>query len=365
MRKILHVVTIMNRAGLETFIMNMFNEIDRDQFSFDFLVTHSEHGDYDDEINQLGGKIYKLGTSYHPIPHIEPLIKSFRLYKFLKSHKEYQIVHFHNSHAYSSVLQVFPAVLAGVKGIIVHSHNSFAPHPQINKFFRPVLNLFNIQRLACSELAAKWLFGCKYKQAKIIKNGIDTFKFQYNAKDRFRLRSELSLEEYPVVLHIGRFNYQKNHKYLLNVFYELLKLQPDAKLLLVGQGELEDEINNEINCLGLQDSVKLLGVRSDIPELLSASDLFLFPSLFEGLSVVLIEAQANGIPILTTNNIAHETIYSPNLYMLSLDIGMQNWAIKAQQLISSKRIDGSKFADRAGFNMKMIVADMMSFYNSL
>lgn len=365
MKKVLHVVTIMNRAGLETFIMNLFREIDRTRILFDFLVSLDQKGDFDDEIYKLGGTIYKLGTSRRPLRHLESLFKSYRLYRFLKSHKEYQIVHFHNCHAYSSFLQVFPAKLAGVKDIIVHSHNNYAPHPQVNKIFIPVLNSFSIHRFACSNLAAEWLFGKKSSQCRIVKNGIDPLRFQFHEDDRQRIRKELSLENVPVIIHVGRFNYQKNHKFLLNIFSEVLHSKPNAQLLLIGCGELEHDIIKQIEELKLNDNVKLLGVREDIPALLSASDLFLFPSLFEGLGVVLVEAQANGIPILTINTIAKEAIFSSNLHTFDLSCSSKQWADIAVSLLESKRVDGYSLTTAAGFNMKTVAEDMTIFYNSL
>lgn len=366
MKKILHAVSIMNRAGQETFIMNMFREIDRSRFSFDFIVSLDGKGDFDKEIYQLGGKIFKIKTSDKPKPHIETLLRAYRLYDFLRKHKEYTIVHFHNYHAYSALLQVVAAKAAGVRSVIVHSHNSCAPNPRVSKLFRPFLNGLKIHRLACSDMAAKWLFGSKSGACQIIKNGIDPAIFQYNEADRLKIRKELSLGDKQVILHVGRFNFQKNHKFLLEIFGELLKHLPNAHLLLVGQGELESEIKNKIADMGIQGHVSILGIRSDIPALLSASDLFLFPSLFEGLSVMLVETQANGLPILATDNLAHETIYSPNLFTMALEKSSEEWANKAEDLIrNSRRIDGVRLATEAGFNMKMVVGDISNYYNSL
>lgn len=366
MKKILHAVSIMNRAGQETFIMNMFREIDRSRFSFDFIVSLDGKGDFDEEIYQLGGKIFKLKTSDNPKPHIETFLRTYRLYDFLRKHKEYSIVHFHNHHAYSALLQVIAAKAAGVKSVIVHSHNSSAPNPGISKLFRPFLNSLKIHRLACSDLASKWLFGRKSIDCQVVKNGIDPTIFQYNEADRLKIRKELSLEDKPVILHVGRFNFQKNHKFLLEIFSELLGHLPNAHLLLVGQGELENEIRNKIVDMGIQDHVSVLGIRSDIPALLSASDLFLFPSLFEGLSVMLVETQVNGLPILTTDNLAQETIYSPNLFTMALVQSSEEWADKAEYLIrNSHRIDGAQLATDAGFNMKMVAKDMSDYYSSL
>ena len=365
MIRVLHVVTIMNRAGLETFIMNLYKEIDRSQIQFDFLVSTDQKGDFDEEIHDLGGTIYRLKISRRPIRHVDPWVQALRLYRFLLSHKEYNIVHFHNSHAYSSFLQVLPARMAGVSNVIVHSHNSNAPHPLINKMFVPLLNCFKIQRFACSDLAAHWLFGRKSAQCRIVKNGIDPLKFQFNNDDRIRIRKELAIGEEPVILHVGRFSYQKNHEFILNIFSEILHSIPDAQLLLVGRGELESDIIKQISKLGIQDSVKLLGVREDIPALLSSSDLFLFPSLFEGLSVVLVEAQANGIPVLTIDTIAKETIISPNLYTLGLSLSSKDWAAKAISLMSLARVDGYALTEEAGFNMKSVAESISIFYNSL
>ena len=205
------------------------------------------------------------------------------------------------------------------------------------------------------------------REAKIVFNGIEPQKFLYDASQRTQLRKELGLaDSTTAILHIGRFNYQKNHKFLLDVFKEYHDSHPDSRLLLVGKGELEEEIKAQTASSGLTDSVMPLGIRNDIPALLHASDLFLFPSLFEGLSVVLVEAQAEGIPILATSNLSPETIFSVNARQLDLSQEPKEWADAIEPTLSLGR-NASAFRNVAekGFDIKTVAKDLQQFYTRL
>lgn len=362
MIRVLHLVTCMDRAGQETLIMNVYRNIDRTRIQFDFLCTSDKSGDYDSEIKELGGRIHYLPSSKIKIPHLYNLGIIYNYWAFYKNYREYKIIHIHNYHAYSVLIQLLGAKCGKVKEIIVHSHNTDAPHPLIHKMARLILKLFNIHRFACSKDAGIWMFG-QNSNFQIIKNGITPGLFKFNYDDRNRLRDALALSDKKVILHIGRFNYQKNHKFLIDVFEKILDRQYNAHLLLVGRGELEDEIKKIIIEKKIEGSVSFLGIRTDIPALFSASDLFLFPSLFEGLSVVLVEAQASGIRILTTSNLAKETILCGNVTQLSTEIDSEVWAQKALELMGAydhKNIHNA--IQEAGFDIGIIAKKLSQFY---
>lgn len=321
----------MDRAGQETLIMNLYRHIDRNKFQFDFLCTTNKIGDYDDEIKKLRGIIYYLPQSKITIPHLHNLgiISNYR--NFFKKHPEYRIVHFHNYHAFSVLIQVLGAKLGGVKSIIVHSHNTSAPNSKVHKIVKPILKLFNIYRLACSKPAGKWMYG--NSKFKVLNNGINTSSYLFNDNNRLKIRKELGIDsDTKLICHIGRFNYQKNHKYILDIFSELLCEDSNFQLILIGKGELELEIEQYAETLGIKDKILFAGIREDIPDILSGSDVFLFPSIFEGLGIVMIEAQANGIPIVCSSVIPEEAILCNNIKSLSLLDSLSSWvqAIRSQ-----------------------------------
>lgn len=364
MKRILHVVSKMDRAGQETLIMNLYRNIDRTKIQFDFLCTNPDKGDYDDEIVSLGGIIHILPTQKKAIKYFDYIRSVFSTANYLRQ-LNYNTIHLHNYHAFSSLIWVSAAKLAGIENIILHCHNTCAPRPSLHKICRPLLNLFSFNRFACSRDASRWMYG--NKESKIILNGIEPKKFEFNLEQRNILRRELGLKDSTTaILHIGRFNYQKNHIYLLDIFKAFHNFHPDSKLLLIGKGELETDIKGHISSLDLNDGVELLGIRNDIPSILNACDLFLFPSLFEGLSVVLVEAQASGIPILTTKNLAAETIFSNNVKQLELSQGIGDWANAIESTIKlGRNISTFKTIGDSGFDIKMVTEDLQNFYLGL
>lgn len=364
--RILHVVGIMNRAGAETLIMNLYRTIDRSRLQFDFLCVLPEKGDFEDEIAALGGRVFHLATPQLKIPLLHYFSKISFYRALFRSHPEYHTVHFHNSHACSVVIQLYGASLGGVTNKIVHSHNTNAPHRLLHLLLRPFIGWFNIHRLACSAEAAGWMFGKNKCKATTIKNGINMERYAFSQSERNRLRKELGLNDKKVVLHAGRFNRQKNHAYLLQIFKEMADRDPAVHLLLAGTGELLDETRSAIGRYGLNERVSLLGLREDIPSLLSAADLFLFPSLYEGLSVALVEAQANGIPVLTTTNLSPETVFSSNFQQLSTSLPPAQWADEGLRLIEASR-QGDRSVDikTTGFDIAEVAQTLTRFYSEL
>lgn len=328
--KILHFVSIMNRAGQETLIMNIYRNINKDEFQFGFLCSENRHGDYDDEIYSLGGDInyVALNRKSGKLRHID---NYFVLKNELKKYSsEYDVFHIHNHHAFDSYIAARAALKAGFKKVIVHSHSSFAEeHIKLHELFRKPLSKLNITKLACSDLAGKWMFG--KSDYTVINNGIDVNKFAFDEKIREQYRKELNIAGKFVIGHIGRFMYVKNHEFLVKLFAEYKKVNENAFLLLVGAGEEFDKIKSLVASLGLDNDVAMPGIREDTAQLYSAMDMFILPSHFEGLGIVAVEAQCSGLPCLLADTVPTVAELTDNVLWESLSAPIENWCEKIEE----------------------------------
>lgn len=319
--RILHITYKMHCAGIESFIMNLYRNIDRSKVQFDFLVHYTERQFYDDEIESLGGKIHRLS-----IREDNNFIKYFKdLRKFFASHKEYKIVHAHMESF--ALFYLYYAKKSKIPIRIAHSHNDKVD-PSIKGTVKSMMNIpfkyLATDYMACSDLSGKYLF--KKRKFKVIKNAIDSNKFIYNEDVRNEVRKELGLDNMFVVGHIGRFNEQKNHTFLIDVFNKLRKINENAVLLLAGTGNLETKIKEKVDQLGLENSVKLIGVRKDTERLYQAMDVFVFPSLYEGLGIVGIESQASGLMTICSDGIPEEARITNYFRCLPLKDSPNKWA---------------------------------------
>ncbi|MBQ3013808.1 MAG: glycosyltransferase, partial [Clostridia bacterium] len=287
-------------------VMNLYRNMDREQIQFDFIVHNEAHQDYTDEVLALGGKIYHF-------PKFRGYNRGEMTRKwdaFFREHPEYKILHSHVRSYASLYLPI--AKKHGVKTII-HSHstsNGSGLSSVVKRILQSSLKKKADYLFACSEESGKWLFGKKAirgENYRMIPNAVDTSKFSFNESVRSEMRTALEIDRETVVYgHVGRFHPAKNHMFLLEVFKGILAKQPNAVLVVVGDGALRGEIEEKINSLGISDSVKLLGSRGDVAELMQAMDVFLLPSIWEGLPVVLIEAQAAGLPCLVSDTVTKE-----------------------------------------------------------
>lgn len=365
MIKVMHAVSIMDRAGQETFIMNMYRNINRNEIQFGFQCSVAGKGDFDDEIKQLGGEIFHLEANRCRIPFLKYMNDILIQYRFFRKHKEYDVYHIHTYHAFNAWLGIVGAKLAGVPKVVLHSHNTFGMHPGLHKIFRCLLKYMKIERLACSKMAAEWMYGeQELKRVKVINNGIDAESFVFQPQIRAEKRKELELEEHLVIGHIGRFMPQKNHGFLIDIFEKIVEKDNGAVLLLIGTGELQKEIQNQVEQKGLSDKVRFMNVREDIKELLWAMDLFLFPSLYEGLSVVAIEAQAAGIPVLAADTLTKETKITECMQFCSLENSLEEWADKALIMAKEGHKDTLDSIRNANYDMKQNVHVMEEIYRS-
>lgn len=331
MIEIVHSVVIMNRGGQETLLMNLMRTIGKSEISFSFLCSEEAlgvKGDYDDEICKLGGHIYYLKKNQlSKIKFLKRFGVLLQTKRFFVEHPQFNIFHIHTCHAFYAMPLLIGAKMAGVKTIIIHSHNTKGPRRWLHILAKPFLNMFSFERYACSEDAAKWLFGKAYSKTLVVKNGIILDEFSFDKNARVRIRKELGIDDNALLIgHVGRFNFQKNHKKVIDVFRIVEKKCPDSRLVLVGVGELKQEIENYAYNCGILNKVIFAGIRNDVNKLMSAFDVFLFPSLFEGLGIVLIEAQAAGLPCVISNTIPDDVNLTKYVYRLSLEDDEELWA---------------------------------------
>lgn len=360
--RILQVVTIMNRGGLETMLMNYYRAMDRSKIQFDFLVHRKEKGAYDDEIRSLGGNIYYLPP--FSLKSVFSYIRKAR--QFFRNHPEYKIVH-----AHLDALSAFPLAAAKKENApvrIAHSHNNnFSKDGKyiFRKVAQSFIKNYATSLFACSVEAGQFMFG-KKSNFTVINNAIDTRQFAFSASTRTRVRKELGLDNELVVGHIGRFMHQKNHPFLIDIFASLLKRRPDAKLLLVGNGELRQSIEQQISNYGISDSVILTGVRSDIPDLMQTMDVFVMPSLYEGLPVVSIEAQAAGLPCVFSDVITNELDVTGSCIFLPLSRSSDEWAASVIDMsCHHKRKKCIELVSNAGFDISTEARKLSNLYATL
>lgn len=356
--RVLQVVTHMNRGGLETMLMNYYRHIDRSKVQFDFL-THrpeEEKKDYDDEIQTMGGKIYHM-------PLLNPFSKRYlrSLDDFFKVHSEYQIVHSH-----LDCMSTYPLKIAKRNKVpvrIAHSHNTCQEKNfkyYIKEISKRQIPKYATHLFACGEKAGKWMFGGH--EFKIMKNAINAKKFSYNPIIEQTTRKELGLENKFIVGHIGRFNKQKNHEFLINWFSEYSKSNPSAVLVLIGDGELKELITRKIFELGIEEKVYLLGVRSDVSELLQIMDVFVFPSFFEGFPVTLIEAQAAGIPCVISDSITKEIQITDLVMSISLNDDKEVWSNAVDYMSQSGKKATLENIIQNGFDIENNARWLEEFY---
>lgn len=320
MIRILQCVNQMNRAGLETMLMNYYRSIDRTKIQFDFLTHRPEPGDYDDEIEALGGRIYRAPRLY---PQNYPAYFAY-MKAFFREHPEYRVVHSH-----IDAMCLFPLLAAKRAGIpvrIAHSHSTAIDRDfkyPLKQLFRRMLPLAATHCFACGQQAGEFLFGSR--PFRVIPNGIDLERFRYDAMIQQSVRKALGLEGKFVVGHAGRLTAAKNQTFLLRIFKAISRKQ-DSILLIAGTGEREKELKRLAAKLGVAGKVRFLGSRGDMDRLYQAMDVFLLPSLYEGVPMTGLEAQAVGLPCFFSDRVSREVAFSEGCTFLPLEISPEKWA---------------------------------------
>lgn len=309
------------------------------------------------ELKKYKSNVYYIG--YHGNKILKQFICLKNLIKLIKKNK-YECVHIHADVSNKLLVSGIAAKLAGVNKIILHSHAAGVDgnNRKIKLFFhyicRRILKQIGDEYVACSELAAEWMFpNIKRKEIIIIKNGVDLNKFRFNKEDRIRVRNQLGIKNEYIVGHVGRFAYQKNHTYLIDIFAELCKRRNDVKLLLVGEGILEQEIKKKVEILKLRDKVIFYGTTDEIEKIFSSIDVFILPSHFEGLPIVGVEAQASGLPVVFSSMITREAAVLKNVEYIDItEQKVLNWCNVIEQFISLPRLDSYAEMKAAGFSME-------------
>lgn len=361
MKRLLCIISGMNSGGAETFLMKLYRKIDKTKYQMDFCINIPDKCFYEDEILSYGGKIYR-------VPCKSQSLINFKngLYHVVKDN-EYKYVLRVTSNA-AGFLDLKIAKKAGAIICGARSSNSsegggwksVLSHNLGKIFYGKYVDL----KIAPSDLSAKHTFGDKeYRLGKvhILKNGIDLDLFKYNNGGRKKIRDEFDISDDTILLgHIGRFSKQKNHSFLISIFAEYYKRNPKSKLILVGDGELKDNVYSMVNDLGLDSKVIFAGIRSDIPDFLSALDVFVFPSLYEGMPNTVIEAQATGLCCLISDTITSEANITGRVTYLPIDKGTTLW-VKCLSSLCFDRVNVIDEFLSAGYSIETIVNQFCDF----
>jgi len=364
--RILQVFARMDRGGAESMIMNLYRNIDRSKLQFDFIVHTSEETAFDKEIESLGGKIYRI-PRYTGRNHLE-YKSSWNL--FFKNNHKYKIIHGHVRSTASIYLKI--AKKFGLT-TIAHSHSTSNGNG-FSSLIKDILQIpikYNADYLfGASNKAGSWLFGQQAIENDnfcILKNAIETEKYLFDKDIRNDKRSELGITNETVIGHIGSFKKVKNHSFLVDVFYDYHKKSPNSILVLVGDGRLKNKIQNKVNQYNLSNNVLFLGSRSDVNELLQIMDIFVFPSIYEGLPVTLIEAQAAGLKCIISDEITKEVEITNHISYLSVKEEPQTWSDKIKKIIrecnrKNDRKNMKKEVMGAGYDAQQVAIKLQNFY---
>ena len=363
MLRVLHSVSNMGRAGIETMLMNYYREMDRSRIQFDFLANKPVPGEYDEEIRRLGGRVFVS-------PGLNPLhFPRYRRYmaELLRDNPDIRIVHAHNEAMGYYALQ--SARDAGIRIRIAHAHNT-----RIIRDYKYPLKMVCKQLLpgaatdywSCGRDAGIYYYGEKRWNTSgfILHNAIDVERFGFRPEVRERKRRQQGLEKCFVIGHVGRFNVQKNHSRLLDIFAAVARDIPEARLVLIGTGELEQAMKEKARSLGILDRTIMPGQMADVSAWYQAMDCFVLPSLFEGLPVVGIEAQAAGLPCVFSDRVTDEVLLSPEARRISLDTDDAEWArqIAAARQPETNRLQGKETVRRAGYDIHTEARKLQEIY---
>ena len=329
-------------GGLESAIMNYYRRFNLKNVQLDFICNSNNPIEYNDEIKKLGGKVfYTAKRGNNPIRYYIEMKKLFK-----KIAHNYDCLWF-NTNDLSNIFSIKLAKKYGIKRIIVHSNNSqlFIPgikgkvYKKAHYLHRSKIDNYATDFWACSHVAAKWMFPKNIQsQVKIVRNAISLQKTQFNEEKRTKIRKKLGLDSSFVIGHVGRLNFQKNQKFIVDLFPKIKEKIPNAKVVLVGDGEDKDKIIDQINQNNLNKDILVVGQKKDMDAWYSAFDMLLFPSLFEGLSVALLEAQANGLPILASDRVSpNEISINSNILFLSLNAPTGEWVNKIRGIYTNQK----------------------------
>lgn len=356
MIRVLHVLNNLGSGGAESFVMNVYRNIDRSKVQFDFLIRSNENGPMLEEIESMGGNV----TILPDFPkHIIANYTELRRYLKMQS-KEYKAIHVHAN----SLIYVKPLALAkkyGIKKRIIHSHNTRSAVKLLHRININRIDKWVTDRFACSKMAGEFMF--PDRKFRLIPNGIDLEKFSFSQEQREKIRAELDIEDKITLIgHVGRFTYQKNHEKLLDIFTEYHKLNPSSKLVLIGDGDEKTKIRNLVLKKGIKDYVIFAGTVTNVNEYLSAMDVFCLPSYYEGLAIVLIEAQAASLPCIVSSSTSLESNCG-NVVYKSVEESSFCWATTIDNMIRNGNIRQVNDTEKISrFDIHVVAKRLESFY---
>lgn len=361
MKRILCIVSSLDVGGAETFMMKLFRVVS-EKCKFDFIVS-KDSGFYEEEVKSLGGKIYRV-----PLRSQHPIEAFLKIEKIVKNNKYKKVLKLCDTPI--GVFDLLAAKVGGADMICVRSCNASSEESDFQrilyKILRPIFNKIAILKIAPSKLAAEYTFGKKavaQNDVYFLNNAIDLETYSYTECGREKIRKEFNLlPDQLIVGHIGRFNHQKNHDFLLEIFVDIIQKRPDAILLLVGEGERKQNLVKKIQKLGLEKSVIFAGIRTDIPEVLSAMDVFIFPSFYEGMPNTIIEAQACGLPCVLSDCITKEAKITELLTYMPLCESSKMWCEVALKNVSKYRKDTRKDICLAGYDIRKVSLEFISLF---
>jgi len=362
--RVLMVVGQMNRAGIESRLMDLYRRVDHEKVQFDFYTLHKEKGQFDDEILALGGKIYY--TDPLSVKKLCAIPKRFE--RFCRSHPEYKIIHAHMNQWCGLILK--GAKRAGVPIRIAHARTSLEKtniKNIVKNLVKIPTNRYANYKLAVSDKAGEWLYGKKaVSRGEVLywKNSIQVEDFAYSPELRAKKREELSLGDSFTLLHVGNLRREKNHPYLFRVFAEVLKQHSNSKLVLVGRDQSEGQLPKLAQDLGIYENILFLGSRSDVAELLQVGDVFVFPSFYEGFPTSVLEAQAAGLPCVISDRITKEVMVTPLVEMRSIDENPFVWAEHVLKKRETTRLQTGDLIVKAGHSLSDFVVNTQTFYLS-
>lgn len=359
MKRLLCILSSMNAGGAETFLMKIYRSIDRSKYQFDFCINVKNECFYEKEIIALGGKIYRIPSKTQSLRQFKK-----RLTEIIKN-KQYKYV----LRITASAMGFMDLKIAKKSGSLIcsaRSSNSNVGNSLKLKFAhligRILYSKYVDVRIAPADLAAQYTFGKKlYKKGKvyILHNAIDLDVYKFDEQVRKNIRNEFSIaDNIKIVGHVGRFSEQKNHLFLLDIFYKIHCENPNTVLMLVGKGGLEGQIKNKVAELKLDKSVIFTGVRSDVPALLSAMDVFVFPSFYEGMPNTVIEAQATGLPCIVSDTITREANVTGLVYYLSLRDPVK-WAEETLRINNKNRVSMKKIMTEKGYGIENVCKEFI------
>ncbi len=365
MIKVLHSVSNMDRAGIETFIMNYYRYMDRNQVQFNFWCNKPNDGAYKEEIERLGGHLYH-SPGYNPLKFIAYI----RTMKKIVKDEKISIIHVHNGAL--GLFALLSARFCKVPVRIYHAHNCKIPLGKghiFKTFLKPFIKYNANHLFACSHKSASFYYGKRiFRQKKytFIANAIETERFVFDENKRNEMRTQYHLENKKVLLHVGRFSTQKNHVRLLHIFKALKALQEDAVLLLLGDGEGQEDMKVLAQSLGIEKDIFFMGNRQNINDFYQMADLFILPSLWEGFPVVAVEAQACALPCVFSTEVTNEVQITEPVAFVSLEEKDDVWAQAAYQLLqkNTPRIDQTNLIKHAGYDVQTEAQKLLSKYVS-